>query len=74
LSASTTTTWIGDNAPQALLYGCLLEASMFMKSEAADVQGYEARYGQALQALLVQEDMRNRTDEYRDRSIKIGDK
>jgi len=74
LSASNTTTWIGDNAPQGLLYACLIEASIFMKAAPEDIAGYEKRYGQALQAVLVEEDRRNRSDEYRDRSIKIGDK
>ena len=31
LSSSNTTTWLGNNAPAALLYGCLAEAFKFLK-------------------------------------------
>ena len=73
LSASNTTSWLGTNAPDALFYACLIEASIFMK-EAPDITAsYTAKYQEALQRLIVEENFRNRSDEYRSRSIILGD-
>ena len=51
LSSSNTTTWLGDNASTALLYGCLVEAYTFMKGEADMLQLYEGRYVNALKGV-----------------------
>ena len=51
LSSSNTTTWLGDNASTALLYGCLVEAYTFMKGEADILQLYEGRYVNALKGV-----------------------
>jgi hypothetical protein len=73
LSSSNTTSWLGTNAPDALFYACLIEASIFMK-EAPDITAsYTAKYQEALQRLIVEENFRNRSDEYRSRSIILGD-
>ena len=73
LSSSTSTSWLGTNAPDALFYACLIEASLFMK-EAPDITAsYTAKYQEALQRLIVEENFRNRSDEYRSRSIILGD-
>ena len=44
-------TWISTNAPDALLYGCLVEAYTFMKGEADILQLYNGRFGEAMQRL-----------------------
>lgn len=45
------TTWLGENAHSALLYGTLIEAYIFMKGE-ADVMGmYQQRFTEALMRL-----------------------
>ncbi len=42
------TSWLGDNAESALLYGSLVEAYTFMKGEAELLAQYTARYNEAL--------------------------
>jgi hypothetical protein len=73
LSSSTATTWISTEAPDALFYACLIEASIFMKEAPDLTQSYTVKYQEALQRLLVEENLRNRDDEYRTRSLKLGD-
>ena len=45
------TTWIGDNATDALLYGCLVEAYIFMKGEADVIKMYSDRYMESISRL-----------------------
>lgn len=44
----STTSWLGDNAESALLYGALVEAYTFMKGEAELLAQYDKRYNEAL--------------------------
>lgn len=62
---STSTSWLGDNAEAVLLYGALIEAYTFMKGETDILQGYEARYQEAL-AQLGGIGIRSMRDNYRD--------
>ena len=64
LSSSNTTSWLGNNAPQALLYGCLAEAFKFLKGPAEMLQLYEQSYQRALQELAAEQQGRHRRDEY----------
>jgi len=65
LSSTNTTTWIGDNADTALLYGCLIEAYTFMKGE-QDLMGlYAERYESALNSLRKLGELDDRRDLYR---------
>ena len=63
------TSWLGDNYDQVLLYGALLEASVFMKSnvgeELGDLGMYKERFDSAMQLLTRQVGERNNTDNYR---------
>lgn len=59
------TSWYGDNAESALLYGTLIEAYTYMKGEADLIQLYTARYKEAL-GQLTGVQIRSETDEYRD--------
>ena len=59
------TSWYGDNAESALLYGSLIEAYTYMKGEADLTQLYSTRYDQAL-GQLTGVQIRSSTDEYRD--------
>lgn len=59
------TSWYGDNAESALLYGSLIEAYTYMKGEADLIQLYTTRYDQAL-GQLTGVQIRSATDEYRD--------
>lgn len=72
LSGSQTTTWLSLNAPDLLFYSCMLEVLTFQKAEADTIQDYTAKYQQALQTVLLEENLRNRSDEYRSGEIKIG--
>lgn len=61
------TTWLGDNAESALLYGSLVEGYTFQKGEPDLIALYEARYKEALQNLVNMGLMRIRRDDYRGR-------
>ena len=65
LSSSTTTTWISNNAPEMLLYACLVEAFKFLKNPQM-VQMYESYYKTALQPFVGEQMGRRRRDEYMD--------
>jgi hypothetical protein len=72
LSGSQTTTWLSLNVPDLLFYSCMLDALTFEKAEADTIADYTAKYQQALQAVLLEENMRNRTDSYRAGEIRMG--
>ena len=65
ISSSNTTTWLGDNIPQALLYGCLVEAYTFMKGEQDIMQMYLGRYQEALMQAKMLGEYSDRRDGYR---------
>jgi hypothetical protein len=58
-------TWLGDNFDSVLLYGSLLEAAAFMKSEADTITNYTNRYNEAMAQLKQLGDGKNRQDAYR---------
>jgi len=63
------TTWLSINAPQALLYGSLVEAYIFMKGEPDVVQAYQQQYVQALSRLKNFAEGIENTDKYRSGSV-----
>ena len=65
LSDSNTTNWISINAPDVLLYACMVEAQAFMKEEQREEQRWMTMYQQARDTLKIEEERRRRTDEYR---------
>ncbi len=62
---TTNTSWFGDNAPDALLYGCLTEAYTFMKGEPSVIQMYEKRFVEAVTRLKMYAEGVENTDAYR---------
>jgi hypothetical protein len=64
-------TWISTNAPDALLYACLVEAYTFMKGETDLLQLYSSRYGEAISRLKVYGEAQENSDAFRDGLIKI---
>jgi hypothetical protein len=48
LSGTNTTTWVSQNAPQVLLYACLLETFKFLKGPYDLLAQYEKSYQQAV--------------------------
>ena len=69
-TASTGTSWLGDNAESTLLYGCLLEAYTFLKGEPDLLQLYAARYEDALAKLKGLGEGYDTTDSYRSGAVR----
>lgn len=59
------TTWLGDNFDSVLLYGALLEAAAFMKSDVDTMASYQKRYDEALGLAKRLGDGLDRQDAYR---------
>jgi len=71
LSATNTSTWVSTNAPEALLYACLIQAYSYTKGPLEMIQYFENSYKQAIQGLGIEQQGRRRRDEYRDGMIRI---
>lgn len=65
------TTWLGDNAQQAMLYGCLVEAYTFMKGEPDLLNLYNQRFNESLSRLKNYGEGRENDDAYRDGLIRV---
>ena len=63
--AASGTTWLSENAPNALLYGSLVEAYTYMKGEQDMLQLYEQRFIQEIQRLKDLAEARENSDAYR---------
>ena len=63
---TSSTSWLGDNAEEVLLYGSLVNAYVYMKGEADVLAMYKERYDNALRRLLVLGEGRLKRDSYRD--------
>jgi hypothetical protein len=72
LSSGNTTTWLSLNAPDVLFYACMLEVLTFQKAEPDTIADYAAKYQQTLQGFIMEQNLRNRSDEYRSGEIKVG--
>ena len=64
------TSWLGDNFESALLYGSMLEAAAFMKSEADVIKNYTDRYNEAIALLKQLGDAKDRQDAYRSGQVR----
>lgn len=65
------TSWLGDNAQQALLYGCLVEAYTFMKGEPDLLNLYNQRFNESLGRLKNYGEGRENEDAYRSGLIRV---
>jgi hypothetical protein len=65
-------TWLGDNFDTVLLYGSLMEADAFMKSDNDTVTFHKDRYTEALSLLKRLGDGLERGDAYRDGQTKLN--
>ena len=63
--AESGTTWLSDNAPNALLYGSLVEAYIYMKGEQDMLQMYEKQFAEALSRIKDLAEARENSDAYR---------
>lgn len=66
----TGTSWLGTNAPTALLYGAILEGYTFLKGSPDMFAVYQKRYDEAL-AQLGLLDVRSKRDSYRDGDMRV---
>jgi len=71
ISSTNTTTWISENIPEALLYGCLVQAYSYTKGPPDMMAYFEQAYQQAIQGIGVEQQGRRRRDEYRDGMIRL---
>lgn len=66
LSETNPETWVSINAPEALLYACLIQAYSYTKGPADMISYFTNSYTQAIQGLGVEQQGRRRRDEWRD--------
>jgi len=71
LSATNTTSWVSTNAPQVLLYACLIEAFKYLKGPYDLLAQYEKSYQEAVQRLAIEQQGRRRRDEYQDGVLRL---
>jgi len=71
ITGSGGSSWLGENAPDCLLYGCLVEAYTFMKGEADMMQAYEARFAESISRLKNYGEGRENNDAYRQGLVRI---
>jgi hypothetical protein len=64
------TSWIGDNFPNVLLWGSIVEAYVYMKGESDLIQVYKAKYDEALGLLKQLGDGKDRQDNYRTTQVR----
>jgi hypothetical protein len=64
------TSWLGDNLDSLLLYGSLLEAAAFMKSDADVIKNYTDRYNEAFAMAKQLGDGKDRQDAYRSGQVR----
>tara|TARA_R100000935_G_C2814828_1_gene156773 strand:+ start:498 stop:1166 length:669 start_codon:yes stop_codon:yes gene_type:complete len=63
--------WLSENAPNAMLYGALVEGAVFMKSSPDVIMLYEQKFQEALAMLKLLGEFRDVRDEARHDQIKI---
>jgi hypothetical protein len=71
LSASNTTTYVSVNAPELLLYACLVEAFAYLKGPMDMYKLYQDKYNTALQGFALEQTGRRRRDEFQDGVLRI---
>ena len=69
---TTSTSWLGTNAPNTLIYGSFLHAYYYMKGEGDMSQVYKEEYLRALATLQVLTEGRARKDTYRTQNQKLA--
>lgn len=61
----SSTSWIGDNCENALLYGSLVNAYIFLKGEEGLIKTYSDMFAEAVGLTAPIAEVRNKTDEWR---------
>lgn len=65
------TSWLGDNFDTALIYGALIEAAVFMKSEDDIMAKYTTQFDTAMTLLKQLSEGKNRSDAYRNGQVRV---
>jgi hypothetical protein len=68
--SSSGTNWISENAANALLYGSMAHAAVFMQSEPDIIQNYERLFTESMGNLMDIADWRTQRDSFRMRNIR----
>lgn len=68
----SSTSWLGTNAEEVLLYGSLINAYIFMKGEADVMAAYKQSYDNALGRLIMLGEGRLKRDSYRDGEPRVN--
>jgi len=71
LTATNTETYISVNAPELLLYACLVEAYAYLKGPMDMYKLYQDKYNTALQGFALEQTGRRRRDEFQDGVLRI---
>jgi len=71
LTATNTTTYVSVNAPELLLYACLVEAFAYLKGPMDMYKLYQDKYNTALQGFALEQTGRRRRDEFQDGVLRI---
>jgi len=69
--SSSSQTWLSENAPNAMLYGSLVEGAVFMKSDPQTIALYDSKFQEALGMLKLLGEFKDVRDEARNDQIKI---
>jgi hypothetical protein len=64
--------WLSENAPNAMLFGSLVEGALFMKSDPQTITLYESKFQEALATLKLLGEYKNVRDEARNDQPKIN--
>ena len=70
ITAPAGTSWLGDNFSSALLYGSLVEATIFMKGEQDLMSYYDGKFKEAMGLLKQLADAKNRQDTFRSDQVR----
>jgi hypothetical protein len=71
LSVTNTETYVSLNAPELLLYACLVEAFAYLKGPMDMYKLYQDKYNTALQGFALEQTGRRRRDEFQDGTLRI---
>ena len=66
--------WLSENAPNAMLYGSLVEGAVCLKQDPNSIGLYESKFQEALASLKLLGEFKNVRDEARNDQIKIMSK
>lgn len=67
----TSTSWLGNNAENALLFGSLVQAYIFLKGDQDVMAMYQGKFEEAIKELTILAEGRNNKDTYRKPNLRM---